>query len=881
MRKFIHFITAFFICVGVADAAVRDANTISRTASNTKTTISRQPTNTTGARNTKNRVVSRTTNAKQSATRTATTPARTARTANTIARSAAKIQHSRAATNQTAPRNATTISRAATTPARATLTLNATQSNTFGTGYNTCRDAYFTCMDQFCATANDAYRRCICSSKLSEIQSRERALGQASDQLADFKNLNLAVIDKTATEVNAMLSASIGEIAQSEAKDTSASALQLAGISDVLSKTKNKSLSTQGTLDIAGDINEIWAKTDLAGGTNISTLVGEALYNAVHAQCSEIVSDKCTSDTTKSMVTSAYGMYIENDCALLISGLDKKLTSANSTIRDTEREMNAARVENYNAHNSTSINDCIAQVRLDITSDVACGADYVHCLDLTGRYLKYETGEPIYTPDFYQLEYQVSLSGDVLTNQTNRLLVQLLNNKRMFAARGLDTCRDIADEVWDEFMRQAISEIYQGQQERIRTVKNECLDVVNKCYDEKTQSLKDFSNIDEKLLLGGRLELSEQMCQEKLNTCSNLYGGGTQGMSELLTAMRDITTQTIGQQCLTILQDFAKKQCTVPGNDTQHAYPYGCRIYAPGEQIYATNMMCNLSTKTEIHTSYGPSTITLGDGYSTNQHKFTECGNGYFMAYEGVSNTIPKTGNQCLSNDTNNTVSCGVDYIGSLYHKIVRYAMQNCVRPSETNKELPPTVMQDISIVMNEIRDTMSTELNKECQRLGGIWVENSWIDNQETPNGTFCQGGVPCTDTIYITDGLHDITGHTLYEYFYKETAANPKWGYCITPEQVNETTYTLSFINSGAECTPSPTSHDIKIKYGAMLPDIIVPTCTLTSTGENDTTTKEYKFQGYYLDGTKYYDENGKPTITNYNIKGNQALSAKWDTQ
>ena len=129
------------------------------------------------------------------------------------------------------------------------------------------------------------------------------------------------------------------------------------------------------------------------------------------------------------------------------------------------------------------------------------------------------------------------------------MIVNELNRKRTFAERGLETCRDLSDEVWDEFMRQAITEIYQGQQERIRQVKNECLDVVNQCYDIQSQSLKDFSNVKEQLLLGSRLELSEEMCQEKLYACANLYGGGTNGMNELINAMGTITDQQIAQQC--------------------------------------------------------------------------------------------------------------------------------------------------------------------------------------------------------------------------------------------------------------------------------------------------------------------------------------------
>ena len=754
--------------VGTVDAAVRDANSPSRQTA--KSTISRS------AQTTPQKSTSARTASKNIISRTATTN-RDTRTATNTSRSAKPTVNNRQSTPKTNSRNTNTTTRNAQRNARATVTINTTQSNTFGTGYNTCRDAYFTCMDQFCGTANDAYRRCICSSKLTEIQSRERALANAADQISDFHNLNMAVIDKTAAEVNAMTSATIGEYTQSISRDKSDSASELAGISAVLSQAKNKSLSTQGTLDIAGDIDKIWATSNLAGGSNIANLTGEALYNAVHAQCSQLVIDKCPNQSTQTMVVSAYGMYIENDCSLLINNLDKKLSSANATIRDTEREMHLARLENYDAHNSTPINDCIAQVRADITTNAACGPDYIHCLDITGRYLNIETGEPIYSPNFYQLESQISLSGDILTNETNRLLVAELNRKRDFATRGLDTCRDIADTVWDEFMRQAITEIYQSQHERIRNVKNECLDVVNQCYDTQTQSLKDFSNIKEQLLLGSRLELSEEMCREKLDTCSNLYGGGSHGMAELITTMHNITSQQIAKECITTLQSYARDLCAVPSNDSLHAYPFACRVYAPGEQIYATIQECN--AKTQNSSSGTTSDSSSGNnttGYNCpDKKRYTSCKDGYYLTFEGKYNKEPTVGNSCTecptgckcSGGTNDKICnteniCGDDYVGSLYHKLARYATQACVRPSESEKPLPASVLQDINVVMDQIRIDMANSLSAECERLGGIWVDTVWIDEK--------------------------TTGDTLFKKFYSETSANTKWGYCADANDTAE---------------------------------------------------------------------------------------------
>lgn len=814
------------MAIGGAHAAVRDANTIARAATPTtgRTTTTQNTATATGAATPRTGTVAAratTTSTSQSrpsatATRAAafasaatttnrgTTSARTATRTNTTSRAAASTTTARTATSARRAAGTTTVTRAATTaasaarPSRAATTQTVISSNTFGSGYNACRDAYFTCMDQFCAQQNESYRRCVCSSRLEDIKAQERLLSQTANQLQDFKDLNIEVIPKTAAEVKAMLSATAGESAAATIRDTSASSSALAGISEVLNNTKSKSLSTQGQLDIAGDINAIWATTDLASGANLSNLTGEPLYNAVHSQCAALIADACESRATFNMVVSAYGMYIENDCTALATALDKKTNAASGTIRETEREMNLARLENYNAHNSTSIHNCIAQVRADITADTACGKDYVHCLDISGRYLNRDTGEPIYTADFYQLEAQLSLSGDILTNQANRLLVAELNRKRSYAERGLDTCRDLADDVWDEFMRQAISEIYQGQQERIRQVKTECLEVVNKCYDEQSKSLKDFSNVKEQLLLGSRLELSEQMCQEKLDACSNLYGGGPDGLQMLVITMKGITDQKIAKECKATLQEFARDMCAPPKNDSLHAYPFACRVYAPGDQKYAQVPGCNKTLTSISGGGNGPSGgggddgTTGGPGYTCPTYKqYNNCNRDYYMTYRGSYDGVPKPGNKCspcpadhdcpggtankiphqTTPDVDTGPDCGDDYIGSLYQKMVRYALQVCVRPSNTSDVPDTVILQDVNVVMDSVRNEMAQQLSKECERLGGLWVDTQWKDIKNTNDRGEIKDGA---------DGIHDTTGHQLHKRFYSDTGANTKWGYC-----------------------------------------------------------------------------------------------------
>lgn len=725
------------------------------------------------------------------------------------------------------------IGRAATTT---------TQTNTFDPEYTACRDAYFTCMDQFCALQNDTYRRCVCSSKLETIKTRTRAISQTNTQLQDFKDLNISAILKTPAEVNAMLHASEGEATLEKTKDTSASAQKITAVRDVLSGTRSNALTSQGQLDIAGDIKSIWSTTDLALGANIANLTGESLYNAVHAQCSELVSPQCPSKKTLDMVVSAYGIYIENDCATILGALDKQAFTANSAIRETEREMNTSRLENYNAHNSSGINDCIAKVRSDITSDVGCGENYVHCLDLTGLYLSRDTGEPIYSENFYQLNTMLSLSDNVITNTVNAKYISELNNKKRLAQKSLETCRDIADDVWNEFLQQALTEIYQGQHARIRQVKDECLDVVNTCYDETTGQLRDYSKIPDQMLLGDRLELSEEMCKIKLDTCKNLYAYNDGkldegGMALLVNEMKKITDQKIAKNCLASLDEYAKNLCKVSNLDSIHSYPYGCRMYMPGNAIYAQNPNCtyirNLSGKSPLAqwlntispspgynlydngaispTSFHPNdsqpityymcynnrvysackpgacyndsdTPVLNEhtnSYSCNDmcnENETECFEG-FKVTQSNNDTTPDTqygfylsGSKCLTCPSGYIcrggsslpqragANCGDDYVGSLYQKMVVYALQYCVRSSQSTQPIPTDILADVNMVMDSIRSDMASVLQSECERLGGEW------------------------ETIY--SGKDEANQHKL---FYDSTNADLRWGLCKPPSSTS----------------------------------------------------------------------------------------------
>ena len=767
MRKIYIVFFGLLLCIDGVNAAGRAQNNVTQATSRQATSHQRNE-------ETQNRTISQ----------------RAAVISDSVRQTTTRTESKKTVTGRSAKK---TTSRTATRPALISRAGTTILTKTFGNNYNTCRDAYFTCMDQFCATQDEAYRRCVCSSKLQSIKKQEQLLSQTADSLKDFDELNISVIPNTSEEVHAMMNASDGE--KKLKKDTSISANMLKNISSVLNESKSKSLSTQGNLDIAGDIKSIWNTTHLIGGTNIANLTGEDLYNAVHTQCYELVTPNCA-DSDLKMISSAYGMYIENDCALLQEDLKAKTTAANTSIRDTRHKMQDTRLENYNAHNSVNINDCIANVRKDITKDTACGENYVHCLDFSGKYINISTGKPIYTPEFYQIENQISLSGDILKNKQNSTYINQLNKKRDFATQNLDLCRENADDVWDEFLRQALVEIYQEQQNRVQSVKDECLQVVNECYLNQSEQLKKLVGTDSKTNFNQLLELSEEMCADKLDTCSNLYGGGDTGLSILIATMTSITDVTIEQSCTDLLTAFVQNLCAPPVNDSSHSYPYGCRAYAPGEARYARIDKCNSTlvnpfskTNILIQSTYQQASFQEYLEQCKDYTKiYTSCNYGYYL-YSGIDcntaenltcynpnearecracpgthicpggTTQPQSINSDLSKD------CGEYYIGSLYQQLVRYALQNCRRPSknaDTTENYTPSVslLADIDRVINNVRANLVIELSKECTNQSGTWIDIPWTDK----NG----------------DGTHDSNGDVLLNNFYLLTGANALWGYC-----------------------------------------------------------------------------------------------------
>ena len=261
--------------------------------------------------------------------------------------------------------------------------------------------------------------------------------------------------------------------------------------------------------------------------------------------------------------------------------------------------------------------------------------------------------------------------------------------------------------------------------------------------------------------------------------------------------MKGITDSTIAQTCPDLLDAFITKTCAVSTNDSKHSFPYGCRAYAPGEQRYAVKPMCNLATINPFDTSSTSvgsqvSIETINNTYKVTPVvnelslvlRYSYCNFNYYLYNSDACNESNKwcydstnatkcqacpTGYVCMGGTSDPTTGdqtkiyeiCGSSYIGSMYHKLVRYALQNCVRPSNNSGELSETLLGDVDNAMKKVKQKLATELSTECSDMGGTWVEFPWKDTN--------------------SDGRYDSdTSYTLHEKFYTTTGASNLWGFC-----------------------------------------------------------------------------------------------------
>ena len=395
-------------------------------------------------------------------------------------------------------------------------------------------------MDQFCQLKNDDYRRCSCSNRVFDLTEIRETMQDASSQLTVF-NENLDVVGMTAAQATAMKTASEGENALTADQSASKQLLQA-----IMNSIRGDDATVGGKYS---DLNSITISFDTANafgtadsGQVIASYNGQNLYDAVYPQCREAVRADCDDAQLQRAIT-AYLMAIEQDCNTVESALDNQRSEMKAAVRESSAMLDLARVENRQKHNSADMATCLANVETAILSEEVCGSGYHKCLD-NGEFIDVSTGAPIAgVVNFYELGNLLKFAEGV--DAADQKLSKIVANKQFvtnfekrvkkFAEPALDECTEIADDVWAEYLDQAMLDIYYAQQSKVATIKQGCFDFVSTCYmDTNTQltaAMKELASDDTILLQPDKVTLTTEMCRDYIDSCNMMFYDQTDGQN--------------------------------------------------------------------------------------------------------------------------------------------------------------------------------------------------------------------------------------------------------------------------------------------------------------------------------------------------------------
>ena len=434
-------------------------------------------------------------------------------------------------TTRTSVRSATTTQKTVSARATKNDTSVAVETRT-GAEYEQCKTAFFTCMDQFCQLKNDNYRRCSCSDRIYDFQDITETYSKANEQLTEFSE-NLDVVGMTREQVLATKTASEGEDALTEDKTASKQLLQAimnsinGGDTTVGGKYQNLN-----SINLSADMSNAFGMED--SGQIIASYNGTTLYKAVYPQCRNAVKADCNSASLQRAV-NAYLMAIEQDCNTVESALKKQQKTLKAATHQNSAMLDLARVENRRNRNSDDVATCLTNIETAIQSEEVCGSNYHKCLDY-GQFIDVTTGAPLTgVTNFYELgELLTFKTGTELKDQklssiqNNRTFVQFFENKtKKFAKDSLDKCTEEADFVWQQYLDRALLDIYYAQQDKVKNVKQSCLDLVAGCYDNQSSAVATaIANLtgDSSLLLKpATISLTTKMCNDYIQSCNGMF----------------------------------------------------------------------------------------------------------------------------------------------------------------------------------------------------------------------------------------------------------------------------------------------------------------------------------------------------------------------
>jgi hypothetical protein len=439
-------------------------------------------------------IVSRTAKKQTVLGRTATKPTTTARIATNTSR---------------------TISRAAETP---TTTRESIMQRDFGK----CKSVFFDCMDEFCANKDSQLKRCACSTRANEFRATQKSLDNVEDKLLDFSQ-RLLQVNMDPADAAVINIETEGERAYNETIDKTTSKKTLDEIAKKLNSTfDSATANNMSALTWSLNADSAFDSVDSFSGMATTAKSGTALRNAALPICRDMAAEVCD-ETDIGLVENSYNMAIEQDCNTVKRAYETQTQAAKTKILESSALLDMTRLNNYQDKNADDILTCKAKMLDMLTNTNVCGENLTKCLDISGRYINPTTGEAFLSADLVNLADLLvrPTNGDTWSKTPkNSAFVSYLNTKKKYIEPATKNCEEIADDVWNSFIDDALSQIKIAQNAKLEEVRQSCTKLLTDCLDS---AKTDMANFDSRALstFGVRTDkTANALCENVKTSCA-------------------------------------------------------------------------------------------------------------------------------------------------------------------------------------------------------------------------------------------------------------------------------------------------------------------------------------------------------------------------
>ena len=497
------------------------------------------------------------------------------------------------------------LSRSATTATRESIMLR---------DFGKCKSVFFDCMDEFCANKDAQLKRCACSARTNEFKTTQKSLDKVEDKLLDFSQLLLKV-NMDPADAAVINQETEGEKAYYETKDKTESKKALDNIAKKLNADFDSAGNNLSALSWSLNADAAFDSVDSLAGTTTTAKSGTALRNAALPICREMAAEVCSSEDI-SLVENSYNMAIEQDCNTVKKAYETQTQAARNKVLESSALLDMTRLNTYQDNNSDDILTCKSKMLGMLTNTNVCGTDLTKCLDISGRYINPTTGEAFLSADLMNLsKLIVRPYGNTKWSTTiaNSPFVSYLNSKKKYIEPATKNCQDIADDVWDDFLEDALAQIKLAQNAKLEEIRQSCTTLLVECLDNAKTDLAEFDS--RALSTFGVMsdKTANALCEQIKTSCSTVMNyvpddiitpdtDWTQGVTDIaasetyntiINTCREVGRDCIISSCKSITGNFGLCE-SVHGSVNRHSIltrascwndVYNCVAQAGGESL--------------------------------------------------------------------------------------------------------------------------------------------------------------------------------------------------------------------------------------------------------------------------------------------------------